>query len=98
MKQYFEEMINQSNPVTEDTINRMKQKRMDNMRRLDIEHDNIKPTTSFGTIINIGDMMLYFVDMTTGNAQMKSLVLREINKLDVYTYMSMDNLCPVLKK
>ena len=98
MKKYFEEMIKQSTAITQDVINEMKQKRMDSMRRHDIDLDNVKPRSSFGTVINVGDKMLYFVDMTTGNAQMKSVLLREINNLDSYTYVSMDNLCPVLKK
>jgi len=99
MKQYFEEMIKASKPLTNDVINRMIQARMDKMPRLTIDENNVKPRSIYGTIMEVGDIVLYFIEDVGTAVHMRSVLLREIDKLNTeYKYISMDGKCPRLKK
>jgi hypothetical protein len=95
MKKYFEEMLKQVKPVTQDDINRMKQGIIDKTRSRDIDNfGDIKPNSSFGTIIEIGDIVLYFLESKT--MHVKTVLLRELDKLNSYKFDRMDKITPVL--
>lgn len=99
MKQYFEEMIKDSKPITQDVINRMTQARMDKLPRLVIDETNVKPRSSYGTIMEVGDIVLYFIEQTNDVLHIKSVLLKEIERLkDDYTYIVMDGKTPRFKK
>lgn len=99
MKQYFEEMIKESKQLTGDIINQMTQARIDKMPRLSITEDNVKPRSVYGTLMEVGDTVLYFVEDMGKSVHMRSVLLKEVDRLENdYTYVSMDGKCPRLKK
>jgi len=99
MKQYFEEMLKESKPITQDVINQMKQDRINKLPIHMVDNlEKIKPKSSFGTPINVGDIVLYFGITENGNNVIKSILLKELDKLNGYKYLSSDNKLPIFEK
>ena len=95
MKEHFEQQINESVALTQDAINRLKQARIDKLPLMFMDdEEKIAPRSSYGTKMVVGDKVLYF--MTGGKVQ--SILLRELDKLNGYELVQMDNKIPIIKK
>ena len=101
MKQYFEQQLKDAKPVTQDVINKMRQNRIDMLNPIDARDTNkTTPKSSYGTTIEVGDTILYFIveNLAKERLDIKSILLREIDKLDNYEFLRMDNMTPFFKE
>jgi hypothetical protein len=103
MREHFELQLKESGKLTDDSINRMKQARIDKLPRHLMDDDNyITPKSSFGTVFQKGDIVLYFLEEeqmgSDVNVSMKTILLRELNTISDYQFISMDNKIPRVKK
>lgn len=99
MRKYFEVQLKQAEKLTEDSINGMKQRRMDKMTKLDLDNiGEVKPESSFKTPIVVGDVLLFFMEAKTSEdtgCKIGSILLRELDKLDSYKYDRMEQSIPI---
>ena len=99
MREHFEKQIEESVPLSQDRINHMKQTRIDSLpRHLKDDMEKITPKSSFDTVFEVNDIVLYFAENIDGDAHINSVLLRELDKLNMYDFVQMDNKMPILKK